>query len=71
MNDIPIELGLAKLTSIGHTAAYVSVTQELLHKERERQALALALQCPNAAAVAINKGHPPEKKFCVAGLEQL
>lgn len=74
MNDIPIELGLAKLTSIGHTAKHVTIAQAQQQKERERQTMAIALadineNNPEASLPEITQLQ--EKKVYIAGLEKL
>ena len=75
MEDVPIELGLAKLTSIVQTAKHVTLSQIQTQKDRERQTLALALthlnqgsEPPKAAPIVVP---PPERKVCIQGLEKL
>ena len=74
MNDIPIELGLAKLTSIGHAATHVTIAQVQQQKERERQTMAIALSDinPKNPEASLPEIVPvQEKKVCITGLEKL
>mmetsp|Transcript_12804 Transcript_12804/g.20886 ORF Transcript_12804/g.20886 Transcript_12804/m.20886 type:complete len:668 (+) Transcript_12804:129-2132(+) len=72
MNDIPIELGLAKVTSIGIATQQAASAQVKEFKERERRTMNLALTNPSAAAAAItNQSAPVEKKVLIKGLEAL
>jgi hypothetical protein len=72
MNDIPIELGLAKVTSIDLTSQQAATAHMKHFKERERQTMNLAMTNPGAAAAAINNQNMPAvKKILIKGLENL
>ena len=67
MRDIPIELGLAKLTSIRQTSNHVTVTQIQSQKERDRQTMTTAFSSAQAESAA----KPLQTKIYIAGLEKL